>query len=101
MLRSGMIDLDAGTITLPLYQGQMKDGRKVWYILTDTDDEGNADALGLNYAAKLTYAGVGKGARNATLEKNGTLISRVALWTSSRARTGPRRCSQPLPKRQA
>jgi len=69
-----MIDLDAGTITLPLYQGQMKDGRRVWYILTDTDDEGNADALGLNYAAKLTYAGVGKGARNATLEKNGTLI---------------------------
>jgi len=68
-----MIDLDAGTITLPLYQGQMKDGRKVWYILTDTDDKGNADALGLNYAAKLTYAGVGKGARNATLEKNGTL----------------------------
>ncbi len=54
-MRSGMIDLDAGTITLPLYQGQMKDGRKVWYILTDTDNKGNADALGLNYAAKLTY----------------------------------------------
>lgn len=30
LLRSGMIDLDAGTITLPLYQGQMKDGRKIW-----------------------------------------------------------------------
>jgi hypothetical protein len=73
LLRSGMVDLDAGTITLPLYQGQMKDGRKVWYILTDTDDKGNADDLGLNYAPKLTYADVGKGARNATLEKNGTL----------------------------
>ena len=68
-----MIDVNAGTITLPLYQGQMKDGRKVWYILTDTDDKGNADALGLNYAAKLTYAAVGKAARTATLEKNATL----------------------------
>lgn len=73
LLRSGTIDLNAGTITLPLYQGQMKDGRKVWYVLTDTDDKGNADALGLNYAAKLTYAAVGKGARTATLEKNATL----------------------------
>ena len=52
----------------------MKDGRKVWYILTDTDDKGNADALGLNYAAKLTYAAVGKAVRTATLEKNATLI---------------------------
>lgn len=73
LLRSGMIDLNAGTITLPLYQGHMTDGKKVWYILTDTDDKGNADALGLNYAPKLTYANVGKGARNATLETNGTL----------------------------
>ena len=73
LLKSGMIDLNAGTITMPLYQGQMKDGRKVWYILTDTDDKGNADALGLNYAAKLTYADVGKAVRTATLEKNATL----------------------------
>jgi hypothetical protein len=73
LLRSGMIDLNAGTITMPLYQGQMKDGKKVWYILTDTDDKGNADALGLNYASKLTYANVGKGAREATLEMNGSL----------------------------
>ncbi|HWQ18355.1 MAG TPA: hypothetical protein VN455_01140 [Methanotrichaceae archaeon] len=51
----------------------MKDGRKVWYILTDTDDKGNADALGINYASKITYAAVGKGVRNATLEKNATL----------------------------
>ena len=73
LLKSGMIDINAGTITLPLYQGQMKDGKKVWYILTDTDDKGNADALGLNYASKLTYAAVGKAARKATLEKNATL----------------------------
>jgi hypothetical protein len=67
------VDINAETITLPLYQGRMKDGRKVWFILTDTDDTGNADALGLNYAAKLTYSAVGKGARTAILGGDGKL----------------------------
>src|SRR5215211_6722599 len=43
LLRSGTLDTSAGTITLPLYQGQITDGRSVWYILTDTNDKGNAD----------------------------------------------------------
>jgi hypothetical protein len=73
LLKSGKVDLDARTITLPLYQGKMKDGRKVWYILTDTTNEGNAAALGLNYSAKLNYAGVGHAVRHATLEKDTTL----------------------------
>jgi hypothetical protein len=73
LLRSGQVDTTAETITLPLYQGQMKDGRKVWFILTDTDDKGNADALGLNFAAKLTYAAVGRGARMATIGSDGRL----------------------------
>jgi hypothetical protein len=73
LLKSGKIDLDARTITLPLYQGKMKDGRKVWYILTDTTDAGNAAALGLNYSAKLNYAGVAHAVRHATLEKDTTL----------------------------
>ena len=30
---------------LPLYEGTMKSGQKVWYIVTDTDDKGNADQL--------------------------------------------------------
>src|SRR4051812_37086668 len=73
LLRSGTLDTNAGTITLPLYQGKLKDGRAVWYILTDTNDKGNADALGLNYSTKLTYAAVGKAIRTATLEKDATL----------------------------
>jgi hypothetical protein len=73
LLKSGKIDLDARTITLPLYEGKMKDGRKVWYVLTDTTDAGNAAALGLNYAAKLNYASVGRAARHATLEKDTSL----------------------------
>ena len=53
-LKAGKIDLDKATITLPLYQGAMKSGQTVWYIVTDTDDKGNADQLGLDYSPKLT-----------------------------------------------
>ena len=73
LLRSGKVDLQNATITLPVYRGQTKAGKNVWYVLTDTTDAGNAAALGLNYSAKLNFAGVGKAARNATLEKDGTL----------------------------
>lgn len=73
LLRSGQIDLKNATITLPLYRGQTTAGKNVWYVLTDTTDQGNAAALGLNYSAKLNFAAVGRAARNATLEKDGTL----------------------------
>ena len=61
LLTAGTLDEDAGYITLPLYQGRLasggpNDGRNIWYIVTDTSDEGNADALGLNFSPKLNYA---------------------------------------------
>jgi len=73
-LKSGKIDFDKGTITLPLYQGAMKSGETVWYIVTDTDDKGNADQLGLNYSPKLTFADVGRSVRKATLDGKFKLI---------------------------
>ena len=73
LLRSGEVDLKTATITLPIYRGQTRAGKNVWYVLTDTTDSGNAAALGLNYSAKLNFAAVGRAARNATLEKDGTL----------------------------
>jgi hypothetical protein len=48
------------------------EARNVWYILTDTTDKGNADALGLNWSPKLNYAATG--ARVAALQNNSTLI---------------------------
>ncbi len=51
--------------------------KKVWYILTDTTDKDNAEALGLNYSPKLTYSQVGNATRVATLEKNTTLTFNV------------------------
>jgi len=73
-LRSGKIDLEKATITLPLYEGAMKSGQTVWYIVTDTDDKGNADALGLNYSSKLTFADVGRAVRKASLDGKFKLI---------------------------
>ncbi len=74
LLKAGKVDQVAGTVTLPLYRGQLKSGGNIWYILTDTTDKGNADALGLNYSPKLNYAAVGHGVREANLEKDGLLV---------------------------
>lgn len=74
LLNAGVLDKEAGTITLPLYRGAMRDGRLVWYILTDTTDQGNAELLGLNYAPKLNYSATGRGARTATLSNGSILV---------------------------
>ncbi len=74
LLTAGELDIDDGTITMPLYRGSMRDGRSVWYILTDTTDEGNARGLGLNFSAKLTFGDTGRATRTATLQKGGVLM---------------------------
>lgn len=66
LMKSGTVDQEAGTITMPLYKGQLASGESVWYVLTDTNDESNAQALGINFSAKLTYADVGHGVRKAS-----------------------------------
>ena len=73
LLTAGTLDIDAGTITLPLYRGQLASGEAVWYVLTDTNDAANAAALGLNFSAKLTYADVGRAVRPARLELDGSV----------------------------
>jgi len=70
LLRSGTINEDGSAITLPLYKGQLPDGRAVWYILTDTSDKENAEGLGLNFASKLAYSNVGTAARTGRLEED-------------------------------
>src|SRR5271170_8075483 len=72
LLNSGPVDSVAGTITIPLYLGHMKDGKNVWYILTDVDDSDVADELGLNFSAKLTFAATA--ARTANLDVNNDLV---------------------------
>ena len=74
LLTAGTVDLNLGTVTLPLYAGQLQDGRKVWSIFTDTDDEANAAALGLNFSSKLTYAALCGTARRAVAGLGGALV---------------------------
>jgi hypothetical protein len=73
LLRAGTVDTDAGTVTLPLYRGQLASGENVWYVLTDTNDKANAEALGLNFSGKLSYANVGKAVRVAQLQPDTSL----------------------------
>ncbi|WP_051378654.1 hypothetical protein [Derxia gummosa] len=66
LLKAGTLDEEKGRLTLPLYKGRLASGETVWYILTDTDDEANAAALGINFSSKLSYAAVGRGVRHAS-----------------------------------
>src|ERR1700758_2327586 len=59
-LKSGQLDAINGRITLPLYLGYITGTKTpVWYILTDVSDAGQAASLGLNFSAKLEFAGIG------------------------------------------
>ena len=59
-LKSGQLDAINGRITLPLYLGYITVTKiPVWYILTDVSDQGQAANLGLNFSAKLEFAGIG------------------------------------------
>lgn len=55
LVKAGTVDPVDRSVTLPLYLGHTKGGKNVWFILTDTNDERNANALGLNHSAKLSY----------------------------------------------
>ena len=72
LLNTGPIDTSSGTVTIPLYLGHMKNGKNVWYILSDVDDAGVAAELGLNFSAKMSF--MANGARTANLDQNGDLI---------------------------
>lgn len=75
LLTSGALDENAGTITLPLYQGELKEtGESIWYIVTDTTDASAAQGLGLNHSAKLTFADNSRGVRIAETRQDGTLM---------------------------
>jgi hypothetical protein len=72
-LNTGPIDTAKGTITIPLYKGSLKGTNKtVWYILTDTSNEGVAAELGLNFSAKLNFAS--NAARTGNLDLNGNIV---------------------------
>jgi hypothetical protein len=74
LLKSAHIDLEKGTMTVPLRKGRLKSGETVWSVLTDTTDENLSLLHGVNYSPKMAYGLYGKGARTAAIEKDGTFV---------------------------
>lgn len=72
LMKSAIVDLEAGTVTLPLRKGKLASGELVWSILTDVTDENLANLHGINYSAKLAYGITGKAARTGRFERDGT-----------------------------
>lgn len=73
LLNSGTVDATNGTITLPLYKGSLKGTKKtIWYILTDTSDQGVAQELGLNFSTKMNF--ITTAARTGNLDSNGNIV---------------------------
>lgn len=99
LLRSGPVDLEGLTITLPLYKGRVG-SQTVWFVLTDTTDLANADALGILPAFKLEYADTGRAVRRGTLQKDGTLVfDRGRVDFSPQRRVEPGAEPNPFPPR--
>lgn len=76
LMKSAHVDLEAGTATVPLREGQLPDGRKVWFIITDVSDRDLAELHGVPYSAKMAYGLTGDAYREASIETDGT-------WTFS------------------
>jgi hypothetical protein len=74
LMKSALVDLDAGTATLPLRKGRLESGELVWSIMTDTTDPNLANLHGVDYSPKLAYAVTGKAAREARIDKDGVIV---------------------------
>ena len=59
---------------MPIYKGIIDGGKQddseMFYVVTDTTDAGNAEALGINHSSKLHYGNTGRGARKAYLRSD-------------------------------
>ena len=74
LMKSARVDVEAGTVTLPLHRGRLVSGEAVWSILTDTTDENLSKLHGVPYSPKLAYGLTGKATRQAHVEKDGTIV---------------------------
>lgn len=50
------IDIAHETVTLPLHKGATRDGRTIWYVVTESSDQGDAKRRGVNYSNKMLNA---------------------------------------------
>ncbi len=74
LMKSAQVDLEKGTVRLPLRRARLTSGESVWFVLTDAADQGLADLHGLVHAPKLAYAFTGRNRRTAEIEKDGSWV---------------------------
>ena len=74
LMKSAIVDLEAGTATLPLRRGKLASGETVWSILTDATDVNLARLNGVPFSPKLAYARMGKATRKGHIEQDGTIV---------------------------
>ncbi len=73
LLTSSKVNMNRLTVTMPLYKAVSPEGETYWYVLTDSNDKANSEALGLNFSGKLTYADTGRGVRHGVQQFDGTV----------------------------
>ncbi len=82
------IDEQQATVTLPLFEGATEDGEPVFYIVTDSSDEGDASERGVNFAPKLTNA-LGTQAVQDASEEGGEIVFEGTVDFSPKLRVEP------------
>jgi hypothetical protein len=82
------IDKQEATVTLPLHRGTTTDGQDVYYIVTDSSDEADAEERGVNFAPKLTNA-LGTAAVQQGRDEDGEIVFEGTVDFSPKLRLEP------------
>ena len=67
------IDIAHETVTLPLHKGAARDGRTIWYVVTESSNQTDAALRGVNYSNKMLNA-VGTAAVQKGSYEGGVLV---------------------------
>lgn len=68
------IDVTHETVTLPLHKGVTRDGRTLWYVITDSSNQADAKRRGVNYSNKMLNALRTKAVQKAQFNDDDPLI---------------------------
>jgi hypothetical protein len=82
------IDKQEATVTLPLHKGTTTDGQDVYYIVTDSSDQADAEERGVNFAPKLANA-LGTAAVQQGREEDGEITFEGTVDFSPKLRLEP------------
>lgn len=91
LLKSAVsFDDAASTVTLPIFQGTTATGDTTWYVVTESSDQADAEARGVNWAPKLANAIGTKAVQTVTGSDGSLRFSGTVDFTPERSVTpGP------------